>query len=61
MIKGKYKAECYRKVCRNKGATYYNYSTKKFYCKDCSKLINEANRADAMRIYGHDLCVNLTN
>lgn len=57
MTKGKYKSECYRTVCRNKGATFFNHSTEQFYCAECAKLINEANRSDAFRLYGHDLCI----
>jgi len=61
MSKGDLNDECNRTVCKNINATFYNYSTRQFYCKDCAKLINEANRADAMRMYGHDLCVNFTH
>lgn len=55
-IKGDLGGECYRTACSNKGANYYNHSTRKHYCKPCALLINDANRIDAMRLYGHELC-----
>lgn len=56
--KGEYGKECYRAACDNKeNVVYYNQSTQKFYCPHCANLINDANRADAMRIYGTELCI----
>ncbi len=39
-------------------ATYYNHSTRKYYCKPCAMRLNsdEFNYRDAQRIWGHDLC-----
>jgi hypothetical protein len=54
--KGDLGAECNRTVCSNSSATYYNHSTQKHYCKSCAMLINLHNKADAHRMYGHDLC-----
>ena len=54
--KGEMNGKCNRTVCDNKEAKYFNHSTRKYYCTPCAKLINLHNQADAMRIYGHDLC-----
>ena len=51
-MKGEYNQECNRTACNNPQATYFNHSTEKYYCKE----INYWNRADAMRLFGHDLC-----
>lgn len=59
-MKGEFNDVCNRKVCDKKEAVYYNHYTKQYYCKDCAKLINDANRIDAHDMYGHELCT-LTN
>jgi len=51
---------CSRKACDNVGADYYNYATKGYYCEPCAKRINVENKEDAQRLYGHDLCVRVT-
>lgn len=60
MAKGQYMHECNRTACDNKHASYYNHSTEKYYCKSCAMTINLHNKADAMRLYGHDLCTPFT-
>lgn len=55
-IKGAFLGTCYRGVCNNTGSTWFNHSTKQYYCVSCAASINEHNRADAMRMYKHDLC-----
>lgn len=55
-MKGDHKEECNRTVCSNSPAVYYNHSTRKYYCIECAELINRMNRADAFRMFGHDLC-----
>lgn len=57
MNKGEYNGECNRTACSNTGAVYFNHSTRKHYCRSCASLINDANRLDAIRLYGHDLCL----
>jgi len=57
MAKGDYQQECNRTVCKNSHADYYNYSTRKYYCAPCAFLINDANRLDAIRLFGHELCL----
>lgn len=48
---------CNRTACEtNYRALYYNHSTQKYYCFVCAEMINEANKADAMRLFGHELC-----
>ena len=54
--KGDFNAECNRTACDNPEAVYYNHSTRKHYCYSCAMQINQANRADALRLFGHDLC-----
>lgn len=51
------KKPCHREKCDKVPAEYYNYSTQRFYCEDCAKKLNKANKVDAMRLYGHDLCL----
>lgn len=55
-MKGEFQQECYRTACSNTNAVFYNHSTRQHYCAECAKLINTANHADAMRLYGHHLC-----
>ena len=55
-MKGDMDDECNRTVCKNKGAVWFNHSTKKFYCSECAWIINDANKKEAMRIFGHELC-----
>jgi hypothetical protein len=40
------------------GIRWYNHSTRKYYCAGCAWELNEDrfNKADAARIWGHDLC-----
>jgi len=56
MKKGEYYQECNRTVCTNRPAIYYNHSTQMFYCVACAMLINQVNKSDALRLFGHDLC-----
>jgi hypothetical protein len=56
VIKGEYNEECYRTDCKKSPAIFYNHSTKMHYCTECAVLINRHNYADAMRLYGHELC-----
>jgi hypothetical protein len=56
LIKGAYNGLCNRKACQLPGAQYYNHSTQLYYCATCAELINHANRMDAQRLYGHELC-----
>jgi hypothetical protein len=37
--KGEHNGECNRGVCRQPNATWYNSSTKKFYCQSCALTI----------------------
>ena len=54
--KGEHKGVCNRKACDNPSAVYFNHSTRKYYCLSCAIRINDANRSDALRLFGHDLC-----
>ncbi len=55
-MKGQYKGNCNRTDCQKQGAIWYNHSTRKHYCEECANLINYHNHADAMTMFGHELC-----
>lgn len=55
--KGVYAGTCNRQGCNNPHALYFNYSTRKYYCLSCAHLLNDANKRDAFKEYGHDLCL----
>lgn len=58
-MKGDYNQECNITSCQKpNSATWYNHSTRKYYCESCAERLNndEFNKRDAMRLYGHDLC-----
>lgn len=58
--KGEFGKNCNRSTCQNPNSAYwYNYSTRKYYCGDCAILINEANKEDATKLFGHDLCLEV--
>lgn len=38
-LKGTIGGECYRGVCTAKNPTWWNWSTEKYYCRACAKLI----------------------
>ncbi|CCH01934.1 hypothetical protein FAES_3928 [Fibrella aestuarina BUZ 2] len=54
--KGQYNGTCYRSACDRHPAPWYNHSTGHYYCTTCAFDINQANHADAMRLFGHELC-----
>ena len=54
--KGEFRGICYRTVCQNKPAIWFNHSTRKHYCTGCADLLNQENKRDAQQLYGHDLC-----
>ena len=55
-MKGTYGCECNRTMCTNNNAQFFNHSTKKYYCTECAHKINKANKKDALRLFGHDIC-----
>ena len=58
--KGLYLGLCNLSSCKTeKPATYHNYGNSKYYCKECAERLNsdEYNKRDAMRMFGHDLCI----
>lgn len=54
--KGKRGRSCNRTICQKPHAYFYNHSTRLYYCQDCAMLLNEDNRWDARKLFGHDLC-----
>lgn len=55
--KGLRGGSCNRTACQAPGATWFNQSTRAYYCEGCARDINRYNRADAMQLYGTDLCL----
>ena len=55
-LKGKFKGNCNMTRCQKPGATWFNHSTRKFYCPECAAELNLVNKKDAMEIFGHNLC-----
>lgn len=59
MTKGEKNGKCNITRCETGDpATWYNHSTRKYYCKSCAMRLNHDpyNKRDAMRLFGHDLC-----
>lgn len=54
--KGEFGGSCNRSACLKPHATWYNHSTRLYYCRECANLMNAVNRSDAQRLYGHELC-----
>jgi hypothetical protein len=58
-MKGIKNGNCNRTACQSpKNVEWYNHSTRKYYCSKCANILNNDrfNKADAQRIWGHDLC-----
>lgn len=56
-LKGVFKGNCNVTACQKPSATYFNYSTRKYYCAHCAYEINRVNRRHAYELYGHDLLI----
>jgi len=57
-MKGSYKEECNLTSCQKPdSATWYNHSTRKYYCKSCAMRLNSDpyNYRDAQKLFGHNL------
>lgn len=57
--KGEYLGSCNITACQKPAsATWYNHSTRKYYCKSCAMRLNNDphNKKDSLRLFGHDLC-----
>lgn len=57
-MKGNFKEECNITSCQKpNSATWYNHSTKKYYCTECANRLNNDpyNKRDSHRLFGHDL------
>jgi len=56
-LKGKFNGNCNITSCQKPGATWWNKSTRKYYCESCALELNRVNRKDCLRLFGHpDLC-----
>lgn len=49
--KGEQGLNCNRIDCQKPGAVYFNKGTRRWYCRDCARRINEANNCEVP-----DLC-----
>ena len=60
-LKGKKNGNCNRTDCQKPGATWYNHSTRMWYCGDCALWLNSDgyNRNEAMNLWGHHLCTHI--
>lgn len=59
-VRGEKNGLCNVTACRAANwVEYYNHSTRKFYCKSCAMKLNRIHRADAMELWGHDLCTKV--
>lgn len=55
-LKGIKDGNCNVTACQRPGATFFNKSTRKYYCRACAKEINwPGGRADTKALYGTDL------
>lgn len=61
--KGDYAGSCNRTACQRPGASWFNHSTRRYYCVDCAWELNNDpfNKRDAQQLYGHDLCTEGPN
>jgi len=60
--KGVLNGKCNITSCQKpNSATWYNHSTRKYYCPSCARRLNndEFNKRDAMTMFGHDLCTEV--
>lgn len=58
-MKGEYNQECNITACqRPNSATWFNHSTRKYYCPSCAKRLNSDpfNARDTQEMFGHPLC-----
>jgi hypothetical protein len=56
-IIGAFNGPCNRSDCHTKPATFYYWSTRKFYCASCATMLNKANAGDSwVKSLGHQLC-----
>lgn len=58
-MKGNYNEECNITACQKPAsATWYNHSTRKYYCPSCARRLNSDpfNARDAQKMFGHTLC-----
>ncbi len=54
--KGRKNGSCNVTACQAPGATFFNKSTRAYYCAGCAKEINwPGGRADCMALYGTPL------
>lgn len=57
--KGLFGGRCNRGSCLKPGASWFNLSTRAYYCSKCARLLNNDpfNKRDAEALYGGPLCV----
>lgn len=60
-MKGEHNGICNITRCdNNKDITWFNHSTRKYYCPSCADMLNNDpyNQRDAQRLFGHSLCTH---
>lgn len=58
--KGDYMGRCNLTACNSgEPATWYHFSTQRYYCEECARMLNKENKAEAFRLYRHDLLVKI--
>jgi len=56
-VKGEFNGLCNRSACLSPNdVTWYNHSTRLYYCKSCAMHLNYVNHKDALDCFGHQLC-----
>lgn len=59
--KGQWRGFCNVSRCLAPDPTYFNQSTRAYYCAGCAMEINRANRGDCRELYGNDeLCIKVS-
>lgn len=62
--KGHKNGTCNMSSCNSADkATWYNHGSYAWYCPSCAKRLNADpyNKADALRLFGHELCTKEIN
>jgi len=55
--KGRKNGLCNITACQGENdVTWFNHSTREYYCGACAIRLNDVNHRDAHEMFGHDLC-----
>lgn len=56
-LKGVFNGNCNRTACQKPDATFFNFSTRAYYCTECANTINKMN-PESFELFGHELCIH---